>query len=151
MAVSNRGRARRVGAPSRRKRPDGSARLLRGADVLTGPRGTGKTTYLGEALSDALVVNLLDPSTYRRLTARPEHLREMVEGHRASSDVVVDEVQRIPELLNVVHDLMESGPTRRYVLTGSSARKLRRGGVDQLAGRAVVLARLDAQRERCRP
>jgi predicted AAA+ superfamily ATPase len=52
---------------------------------------------------------------------------------------VVDEVQRVPEVLNVVHRMLESGhgPARRFVLTGSSARKLRRGGTDLLAGRAV--------------
>ena len=53
-------------------------------------------------------------------------------------DVVIDEVQRVPELLNVVHDLIESAPGRRFILTGSSARKLRRGGVDLLGGRAVL-------------
>ena len=52
--------------------------------------------------------------------------------------MVLDEVQRVPELLNVVHALLESKDRRRFVLTGSSARKLRRGGVDLLAGRAVV-------------
>ena len=109
-----------------------------GSCFLFGPRGTGKTTLLGRALPGALVVNLLDPGSYRRLLARPERLRELVLGHRGSSDVVVDEVQRIPELLNVVHDLIESGPQMRYVLTGSSARKLRRGGVDLLGGRATM-------------
>ena len=83
-------------------------------------------------------MNLLEPETYRTLLTRPERLREIVLGHRGSPDVVVDEVQRIPELLNVVHDLMKSGRALRYVLTGSSARKLRRGGVDLLGGRAVV-------------
>jgi predicted AAA+ superfamily ATPase len=51
---------------------------------------------------------------------------------------VIDEIQRIPDLLNVVHAVVESKDRRRFALTGSSARKLRRGGVDLLAGRAVV-------------
>jgi len=59
-------------------------------------------------------------------------------AHRGSPDVVIDEIQRVPELLNVVHDLIESGPEFRYAMTGSSARKLRRGGIDLLAGRAVM-------------
>jgi predicted AAA+ superfamily ATPase len=109
-----------------------------GSFFLLGPRGTGKTTLLTHVLPDALFVNLLDPERYRSLSARPERLRELVLGAEGVSDVVVDEVQRVPELLNVVHDLIESGPPVRYVLTGSSARKLRRGGVDLLAGRAVV-------------
>lgn len=110
-----------------------------GSFFLFGPRGTGKTTWLRRRLGDAVWVDLLQPEEYRRMRARPERLRELVEGARASQrDVVVDEVQRVPELLNVVHALMESGPPRRYVLTGSSARKLRRGGVNLLGGRAVV-------------
>ncbi len=105
---------------------------------IFGPRGTGKTTLLKSVLGHALWVNLLRPEEYRAMTARPERLAELVHGSPGLTDVVVDEVQRVPELLNVVHDLIESGPPRRYVLTGSSARKLRRGGVDLMAGRAVV-------------
>jgi predicted AAA+ superfamily ATPase len=105
---------------------------------LFGPRGTGKSTLLAETLPDAVVVDLLEPETYRMLVARPERLREIALGRAGTTDVVVDEVQRVPELLNVVHDLIESGPPIRYILTGSSARKLRRGEVDLLAGRASV-------------
>ena len=91
-------------------------------------------------LPDALYIDLLRPEVYRELTARPERLREQVEGAPEKSTVVIDEVQRLPELLNVVHEVLESRarpPARRFVLAGSSARKLRRGGVDLLAGRAV--------------
>lgn len=106
---------------------------------LFGPRGTGKTTWLRETMPDALWLDLLDPTEFREMGAYPERLRELVLGSPASQrDVVIDEVQRVPELLNVVHDLMESGPPKRYVLTGSSARKLRRGGIDLLGGRAVL-------------
>ena len=112
--------------------------LPRGSFFLFGPRGTGKTTWLRQVLPDALVVDLLKPEEYRRLSARPERLRERVRGAAAGTDVVVDEVQRVPELLNVVHHLMESGGGHRFVLTGSSARKLRRGGVNLLAGRALM-------------
>ncbi|MEJ2203966.1 MAG: DUF4143 domain-containing protein [Gemmatimonadota bacterium] len=106
---------------------------------LFGPRGTGKTTWLGERFPDALKVNLLRPEEYRRMRARPERLGELVLGApREQRDIVIDEIQRVPELLNVVHDLIESGPPKRFMLTGSSARKLRRGGVDLLSGRAVV-------------
>jgi predicted AAA+ superfamily ATPase len=62
----------------------------------------------------------------------------LVLGSPDRNDVIIDEIQRIPELLNVVHDLIESGARRRFILTGSSARKLRRGGMDLLAGRAVM-------------
>lgn len=103
---------------------------------LLGPRGTGKTTWLRMLLTDALSVNLLRPEVYREMVARPERLRELVKGNPDARDVVVDEVQRVPELLYVVHDLMEEPDAPRFILTGSSARKLRRGGVDLLAGRA---------------
>jgi predicted AAA+ superfamily ATPase len=104
---------------------------------LFGPRGTGKTTWLRHRFPDALVLDLLKPAVYRELSARPEHLAERVLA-AAPGIVVIDEVQRVPELLNVVHDLIERRTGHRFILTGSSARKLRRGGVDLLAGRAVV-------------
>lgn len=105
---------------------------------ILGPRGTGKSTWLRHRLPEALFVNLLQPETYRELAARPERLKEKVMGS-AAIDVVIDEVQRVPELLNVVHDVIESDAKRRFLLTGSSARKLRRGGVDLLGGRALNL------------
>lgn len=89
-------------------------------------------------MPDALFVDLLQPDVARELAARPEPLRDLVRGAPDRSTVVIDEVQRVPELLSVVHLLIESKDKRRFVLTGSSARKLRRGGTDLLAGRAVV-------------
>lgn len=103
---------------------------------LFGPRGTGKTTWLKQKLSDALFINLLRSDFYLPLSANPGHLRTLIpEDH--SGWIVIDEVQRVPELLNEVHDLIES---KRYsfILTGSSARKLRRDGVNLLAGRALT-------------
>jgi predicted AAA+ superfamily ATPase len=105
---------------------------------LFGPRGTGKSTWLRHTLPDALFLDLLQPELHRELSARPERLRELVRGAPERKTVVVDEVQRLPELLNVVHEILESKDRRRFVLTGSSARKLRRGGVDLLAGRALL-------------
>lgn len=105
---------------------------------LFGPRGTGKSTWIRHALPDALVIDLLQPDVARELAARPERLRDLVRAAPGRATVVVDEVQRVPELLNVVHALLESKDRRRFVLMGSSARKLRRGGVNLLAGRAVV-------------
>lgn len=105
---------------------------------LFGPRGTGKTTWLQHRFPEALWVNLLKPDVYREMTARPERLSELVTGAPGQQVIVIDEVQRVPELLNVVHDLIERRSERRFILTGSSARKLRRGGVDLLAGRAIV-------------
>jgi predicted AAA+ superfamily ATPase len=108
---------------------------------LFGPRGTGKSTWLHQTLPDALLVDLLQPDVARELIARPERLRDLIRGAPDASTVVIDEVQRVPELLNLVHAVLESKDRRRFVLTGSSARKLRRGGVDLLAGRASVRTR----------
>jgi predicted AAA+ superfamily ATPase len=104
---------------------------------LFGPRGTGKTTWLRHRLPDALFVDLLLPGIYRELSARPERLRELIAGSPQAETVVIDEIQRVPNLLPLVHSLLESDRALRFVLTGSSARKLRRSGTDLLAGRAL--------------
>jgi predicted AAA+ superfamily ATPase len=105
---------------------------------LFGPRGTGKSTWLRHLLPSGLYLDLLRPDLRRELAVKPERLRDLVRGAPGAETVILDEVQQVPELLNVVHTILESKDRRRFVLTGSSARKLRRGGVDLLAGRAVV-------------
>lgn len=104
---------------------------------LLGPRGTGKSTWLRSALADATWLDLLDPEAQRLYQARPERLRELLAANPDSRDVVIDEVQKVPALLDVVHADIESGSGRRYVLTGSSARKLRRGSANLLGGRLL--------------
>lgn len=111
--------------------------LPRQSFFLFGPRGTGKSTWLRHVFPDALIVDLLRPATHRTLDSRPERLRELIAGRPRAEVVVIDEVQRVPEVLSVVHSLIEEHRGLRFVLTGSSARKLRRGGVDLLAGRAL--------------
>ena len=103
---------------------------------LFGPRGTGKSTWLRRHFPDALYLDLLDPSLSRTLLAGSEHLEALVSGSTAKT-IIIDEVQKIPSLLEVVHRIMESDDRRRFILTGSSARKLKRAGVDLLAGRAL--------------
>ena len=105
---------------------------------LFGPRGTGKSTWLRSAYPDALWIDLLAPEVHRQYLARPERLRELVAGNPEKTVVVIDEVQKAPILLDVVHDLIERRAGPRFVLTGSSARKLKREGVDLLAGRALL-------------
>lgn len=109
-----------------------------GSFFLFGPRGTGKSTWLERRFSEALWVNLLEPDIHRQFVARPERLKELLEGNARHKLIVIDEVQRVPELLTVVHQFLEKDEGYRFVLTGSSARKLKRSGMDLLAGRAVV-------------
>lgn len=105
---------------------------------LLGPRGTGKTTWLRHVLPEALWFDLLRTQTLLELTQRPEWFRQQVEARPRGSWVVVDEVQRVPALLNEVHALIaEHGRAYRFALSGSSARKLKRLDVNLLAGRAI--------------
>ena len=104
---------------------------------LLGPRGTGKTSWAQHRFTNALRIDLLDPAVHRELAARPEKLSEWVRGNRKVGQIVLDEVQKLPELLEVVHSLTEEKSGQQFILTGSSARKLRRAGVNLLGGRAV--------------
>ena len=101
---------------------------------LFGPRGTGKTTWLRQRFPNALYLDLLDHTLYLDLLTRPHRLRELIPP-RHDDWIVLDEVQRVPLVLNEVHRLIET-EGRRFILTGSSARSLRRRGVNLLAGRA---------------
>ena len=90
-----------------------------------------------QAHGSAYRLDLLDPEAQRLHQARPERLRERVAAEPGIAMVVIDEVQKVPALLDVVHALVEEHPGLRFVLTGSSARKLRRGSLNLLAGRLV--------------
>ena len=99
--------------------------------------GTGKSTWIGQHFAGARIYDLLDTSEALRLAREPATLFREVEGFAPGTWVVIDEVQRVPALLDEVHRLIESRRLR-FVLSGSSARKLRSGGVNLLAGRAMV-------------
>lgn len=102
---------------------------------LLGPRGVGKSTYLRNAFPDAHTVDLLSEETYQRLLANPGFLAAELRSVSVDRWVVLDEIQRLPALLNEVHRFIEERKMR-FVLCGSSARKLKRAGVNLLAGRA---------------
>jgi predicted AAA+ superfamily ATPase len=106
------------------------------AFFLLGPRQTGKTTYLKEHFKEAFWINLLDHSMFQQLLRSPSLLLEIVRARPADQWIIIDEVQKIPELLDIVHILIEERK-QKFVLTGSSARKLKRAGVNLLAGRAL--------------
>jgi len=103
---------------------------------LFGPRGTGKTTWVKHSFPDGILIDLLDSSLHNLLLPAPQRLEDFIPPG-FDNWVIIDEIQRIPELLNEVHRLIENRRIK-FVLTGSSARKLRKKGVNLLAGRAVT-------------
>lgn len=111
------------------------AMVKKKSHFLFGPRQTGKSSLIRHSLPNVPVYDLLDTSTYLALSQNPGRIeQELGETDRI---VVIDEIQRLPGLLNEVHRLIESkGVT--FLLTGSSARKLRRGRVNLLGGRARI-------------
>lgn len=103
---------------------------------LFGPRGTGKTTWVRSAFPKSIYLDLLEAELYNNLLANPQRLENYIPKN-FEDYVVIDEVQRIPELLNEIHRLIEKY-RYKFVMTGSSARKLRRKGPNLLAGRALT-------------
>lgn len=104
--------------------------------LLLGPRQVGKSTLLRKIHPESLTFNLLDAGIFRQLSADLTSLRrEVLAQKRKDNVVIIDEIQRLPELMNEVHLMIEEHNIR-FILTGSSARALRRKGVNLLGGRA---------------
>ena len=113
------------------------ALLARKSCFLFGPRQTGKSLLIKHSLPECRAYNLLDSATFLKLSQNPGRIaQEIVPGDEI---IVIDEVQRLPELLNEVHLLIEERGLR-FLLIGSSSRKLRRGGTNLLGGRARTQA-----------
>ncbi len=104
---------------------------------LFGPRGTGKSTWLRQNMTDAVWIDLLEADEFRSYSARPERLKELVLASSEKKVVVIDEIQKVPYLLSVVHSLIEKKLGLRFILTGSSSRKLKKTGANLLAGRVI--------------
>jgi predicted AAA+ superfamily ATPase len=105
---------------------------------LFGPRGTGKTTWVKFAFPEVVYIDLLEAEVFNDLTANPQRLENFIPPDFRDW-IVIDEVQRVPDLLHEVHRLIESRKYR-FILTGSSPRKLKRKGPNLLAGRALTLS-----------
>lgn len=103
--------------------------------ILFGPRGTGKTYWAKTHFPNALYLDLLDNSLYKELTADPSRLFNLIPVNY-DNWVIIDEVQKIPELMNEVHRLIEH-KKYKFILTGSNARNLKKKGVNLLAGRTL--------------
>ncbi len=103
---------------------------------LFGPRQVGKSTLLKKEHAD-LTIDLLDPELQLLYTKTPNLLGQQVEELKGSATILIDEVQRVPKILDVIHSLMEQRPKLKFILCGSSARKLRHGAANLLGGRAL--------------
>jgi predicted AAA+ superfamily ATPase len=104
---------------------------------LFGPRGSGKSTWVRQRYAKAHYIDLLDESRYQRLLAEPGLFADEIRALDVAQWVVVDEIQRLPNLLNEVHRAIQDRGTK-FVLLGSSARKLKTAGTNLLAGRAIT-------------
>ncbi|HNA62441.1 MAG TPA: DUF4143 domain-containing protein [Rhabdochlamydiaceae bacterium] len=105
---------------------------------LFGPRGTGKSTWMKALFPQALHLNMLFSAVREKFRAYPDELAKEVAALQGPSTIIIDEVQKVPDILAVVHALIEEKLGHRFILTGSSARKLKRGGADLLGGRALI-------------
>ncbi|MBN1961328.1 MAG: ATP-binding protein [Deltaproteobacteria bacterium] len=101
---------------------------------LLGPRQTGKSTYLKQLFNNARYFDLLESDLFRELSAFPETLRQSLKGDEKL--IIIDEVQKLPSLLDEVQLLIDRNKNLRFILTGSSPRKLKRGQANLLGGRA---------------
>jgi len=104
---------------------------------LFGPRGTGKSTLLQIRYPQALRLDFLNPAIERTYSSRPERLYDLLKTADKRQPIVIDEVQKVPSILTIVHDKIVSNSQWQFILTGSNARKLKRNDADLLAGRAL--------------
>ncbi|MBM3198450.1 MAG: ATP-binding protein [Chlamydiae bacterium] len=104
---------------------------------LFGPRGTGKSTMVMMRHPEALIIDLRLKKEYLRFAAHPDLLSHLVEVRPEGSVIIIDEIQKVPDLLSVIHVLIEQKKRWKFILTGSSTRKLKREGVDLLGGRVL--------------
>lgn len=107
---------------------------------LFGPRGVGKSTWIKQTFQDARIFDLLPAGEFLKFAKNPSLLSAAVTTEPKDRWIVIDEIQKAPALLDEVHHLMENEGYQRFVLSGSSARKLKRGAANMLAGRAITKA-----------
>ncbi len=107
--------------------------------LVLGPRGTGKSTWLLHTFPEALRLDLLDRETERQLLAKPERLVDYIKPLKTGDVCIIDEIQRVPDLLPVIHSLIEQKLGIQFILTGNSVRKIRRETGNLLGGRLYLL------------
>lgn len=110
-----------------------------GSFFLFGPRATGKSTWVVNQCAPDYIVDLLKAKDFQRFSTHLSLLREIIQANPKYKTIVVDEIQKLPELLDEIHSLIfESNNKLQFILTGSSSRKLKSKNVNLLAGRALV-------------
>ena len=122
-------------------------RLLDLTDILDrksififGPRQTGKTTFLKYKYPDAIYINLLNTQLQLELLNEPYRLNQIIEASEDKSLVIVDEIQKAPILLDEIQNIIQENNSLRFILTGSSARKIKKAGINLLGGRAKIIS-----------
>lgn len=106
--------------------------------ILLGPRQTGKSTLVKSTFPNAVYLNLAASDIYRELSSKPELIRQKFENIKTMSSpaqLIIDEAQKIPEIFDEIQLVLDSNKNARVILTGSSARKLKRTGINLLPGR----------------
>ncbi len=98
----------------------------KGSYFLFGPRGTGKSTWIRKHYPDCFYIDLLMQDEFRAYSTHPERLKKNIEAQKGLQTVVIDEIQKIPELLTVIHSIIEERKEIQFILTGSNARKLKK-------------------------
>jgi len=106
---------------------------------LLGPRATGKSTWLKQQVKPDFIIDLLKARDFQKYSTNLNLLSEVIDGNPTFKIIVIDEIQKLPELLDEVHSLIfDSDNELQFILTGSSARKLKKKNVNLLAGRALI-------------
>lgn len=105
---------------------------------IFGPRGTGKSSWIKNNFTHAYIIDLLDDATYRQHLTDPSYIAKIVAANPDVKCYVIDEVQKVPRILDSIHGLIETKRGYQFIITGSSTRKLKQQGVNLLAGRALL-------------
>ena len=113
--------------------------LNRKSIFIFGPRQTGKTTFLTNKYPDAIYLNLLNTQLQLELLNEPYRLNQIIEANEGKTLIIIDEIQKIPVILDEVQNIIQQNSTFRFILTGSSARKIKKAGINLLGGRAKII------------
>jgi predicted AAA+ superfamily ATPase len=107
---------------------------------IFGPRQTGKTTFLKYKYPNAIYLNLLNTQLQLELLNEPYRLNQIIEASEDKALVIVDEIQKAPILLDEIQNIIQENNSLRFILTGSSARKIKKAGINLLGGRAKIIS-----------